>query len=239
MAKKRRKKKNIANILNFFLIIGISLLIYQSKDSAALFLNNIQNNQIVSVTDIPPYSGKAYVILNNNKNNLINEYQNEPFEIYSELDYLGRCQMAVANLSLDTMPKEERTSIGSIKPTGWQTVKYDFVDGKYLYNRCHLIGFQLAGENLNPKNLITCTRSMNAKTMLYFENQVADYIKKTAHHVLYRVTPIFEGENLLSKGVIIEARSIEDDEIEFNVFIYNVEEGVKIDYQTGKSEVLK
>ena len=139
------------------------------------------------------------------------------------------------------MPTEERGSIGYIKPSGWQTVKYDIVDGKYLYNRCHLIGYQLTGENANPNNLITCTRNMNASVMVKFENDVADYIKETGNHVLYRVTPVFVGDNLLASGVQIEARSVEDkgEGIQFNVYIYNVQEGISIDYKTGESSLEK
>ena len=132
------------------------------------------------------------------------------FEKYSELDSLGRCGVASANISKDLMPTEKRGSIGMIKPSGWHTVKYDHIDGKYLYNRCHLIGYQLTGENANEKNLITCTRSMNTKGMLQFENMVTKYIKDTGNHVLYRVTPVFEGNNLVATGVEMEAYSVED-----------------------------
>ena len=135
------------------------------------------------------------------------------------------------------MPTEKRGNIGQVKPSGWQTVKYDFVDGKYLYNRCHLIGYQLTAENANKKNLITGTRSMNVDGMLPFENMVADYIKETKNHVLYRVTPIFIGDNLVASGVLMEAQSVEDEGegILFNVFVYNVQPGVAIDYETGES----
>ena len=133
------------------------------------------------------------------------------------------------------MPTEKRENIGMVKPTGWHTVKYDCVDGKYLYNRCHLIGFQLAGENANEKNLITGTRYLNVDGMLPFENMVADYVKETNHHVLYRVTPIFEVDNLLASGVLMEAASVEDDEIRFNVYVYNAQPDVNIDYATGDS----
>ena len=152
---------------------------------------------------------------------------------------LGRCGVAYANVGIDTMPTIERGSIGMIKPTGWHTIKYDIVNGKYLYNRCHLIGYQLTGENDNEKNLITCTRQMNIGTMLEYENKVADYVKKTNNHVLYRVTPIFKDSNLLATGVEIEAYSVEDngEGIKFNVFIYNVQEGIEIDYTTGDSKL--
>ena len=163
------------------------------------------------------------------------------FEKYSDLDVLGRCGVAFANVGIDTMPTEERGAIGSVKPSGWQTVKYDFVDGKYLYNRCHLIGFQLAGENANPKNLITGTRYLNVDGMLPFENQIAEYVKKTNKHVLYRVTPIFKDKNLVASGVQMEAESVEDrgKSICFNVYVYNNQPGVEIDYKTGKSKLTK
>ena len=161
------------------------------------------------------------------------------FEKYSELDGLGRAQVAFSNIGKDLMPTEKRGSIGMIKPSGWHTVKYDIVDGKYLYNRCHLIGYQLTGENANEKNLITCTRYMNTSSMLIFENKVSKYIKETSNHVLYRVTPIYKGSNLLATGVLIEAYSVEDNGkgIKFNVFIYNIQEGIEIDYETGDSKL--
>ena len=193
------------------------------------------------MSNIPQYSGNFYVVLNNNKPNFTDEdYLKGSFEEYSELDTLGRCGVAYANVSVDTMPTEERGSIGQIKPSGWHTVKYDIVNGKYLYNRCHLIGYQLTGENANPKNLITCTRSMNTEGMLEFENQVADYIKETNNHVLYRVTPIFEENNLVASGVQIEASSVEDKcgDICFNVYVYNVQDGIEINYSNGDSHLL-
>ena len=192
----------------------------------------------VSLADIPEYSGEPYVVLNNNRPDFgMKDLTTEPFEIYSELDSLGRCGVAYANVCLEIMPTEPRGSIGQVKPSGWQTVKYDFVDGKYLYNRCHLIGYQLAGENANRKNLITGTRYMNVVGMLYFENLVDDYVEETENHVLYRVTPIFEGNDLVARGVQMEAFSVEDEGegICFNVFVYNVQPGVVIDYATGNS----
>lgn len=155
------------------------------------------------------------------------------------MDKLGRCGVAFANIGLDLMPTEERGYIGNIKPSGWHTVKYDIVDGKYLYNRCHLIGYQLTSENANEKNLITCTRYMNTVGMLGFENEVAEYIKKTGNHVLYRVTPMYEGNNLLASGVNIEALSVEDKGkgIQFNVYVYNVQDGILIDYSDGSSSL--
>ena len=180
------------------------------------------------------------MILNDNNPNFTEEdLTTDTYEHYSELDNLGRCGSAVANIHKDLMPKKERESIGMIKPSGWQTIKYDNIDGKYLYNRCHLIGYQLTGENANVKNLITCTRQMNTKGMLEFENKVAEYVKSTNNHVLYRVTPIFEKNNLVAKGVEMEALSIEDKGrgIKFHVFVYNVQEGIEINYLTGDSKL--
>lgn len=192
----------------------------------------------ISLKDVPAYSGKAYVEINGNKPSFSDSDRTEKnFETYSPLDRLGRCGPAYANICRDTMPTQPRGEIGSVKPSGWQIAKYDFVDGKYLYNRCHLIGFQLAGENANPKNLITGTRYLNVDGMLPFENLVADYVKETDHHVLYRVTPVFQGDNPVASGVLMEAESVEDAEVEFCVYCYNVQPGVTIDYATGDSRL--
>ena len=190
----------------------------------------------ISLDDIPEYSGEPYVEINGNEPDFPDDGSGEEsFETYSELDSLGRCGVAYASVGMDLMPTGERESISQVKPTGWQTVKYEHVDGKYLYNRCHLIGYQLSGENANERNLITGTRYMNVEGMLPFENMVADYVKETDCHVLYRVTPVFEGDNLLANGVQMEAYSVEDEgeSISFNVFVYNVQPGVSIDYATG------
>ena len=187
---------------------------------------------------IPAYEGKAYVAVNGNVPFFTEEeLSSASYETYGELDPLGRCTVCVASVGQNLMPTEERGSIGAVKPTGWHTVKYDFVDGKYLYNRCHLIGYQLTGENANEKNLITGTRYLNIEGMLPFENMVADYVKETDQHVMYRVTPVFEGDNLLASGVIMEGKSVEDngEGILFCVFAYNVQPGVSIDYATGES----
>ncbi len=192
----------------------------------------------VDLTDLPAYSGEPYVVLNDNVPDFPEEDRTTvSFETYSELDDLGRCGPAYANVGQDLMPTEKRGSIGQVKPSGWQVAKYDCVDGKYLYNRCHLIGYQLTAENANEKNLITGTRYLNVTGMLPFENLVADYVKETDHHVLYRVTPIFEGENLVASGVQMEAWSVEDqgEGVEFNVYCYNVQPGITIDYATGAS----
>lgn len=190
--------------------------------------------------EIPEYSGEAYVTIANNIPNFTEaELKTESFETYSDLDSLGRCGIAYANIGQDLMPTEDRGSIGQVKPSGWHTVKYDCVDGKYLYNRCHLIGFQLTAENANTKNLITGTRYLNVEGMLPFENMVADYIKETGNHVLYRVTPIYEEDNLVASGVQMEAKSVEDngEGILFNVYCYNVQPGVTIEYTTGESQL--
>ena len=187
---------------------------------------------------VPAYDGKAYVAVNDNVPFFTEEeLSSASYETYGELDPLGRCTVCVASVGQDLMPAEERGNIGMVKPTGWHTVKYDFVDGKYLYNRCHLIGYQLTGENANEKNLITGTRYLNIEGMLPFENMVADYVKETDQHVMYRVTPVFEGDNLLATGVLMEGKSVEDngEGVLFCVFAYNVQPGVSIDYATGES----
>ncbi len=194
----------------------------------------------VSVSSVPDFKGVAYVVINGNQPDFSHkEITTSSFEKYSPLDYLGRCGVAFACLGRDIMPTEERGGIGQVKPSGWHTIKYDCVDGKYLYNRCHLIGFQLSGENANERNLITGTRYMNVDGMLPFENMVADYIKETDNHVMYRVTPVYDGKNLLASGVQIEAYSVEDDGdgICFNVYCYNAQPGVKINYSDGSSKL--
>lgn len=191
-----------------------------------------------SLDDLPAYSGEPYVTVNDNEPFFTQEdMTTNSYETYSDLDTLDRCGVAWANVGVDLMPTEERGSIGQVKPSGWQTVKYDIVDGKYLYNRCHLIGFQLTGENANEKNLITGTRYLNVDGMLPFENQVADYVKETENHVLYRVTPIFQGDELVARGVLMEGLSVEDEGegISFCVYAYNVQPGIVIDYATGNS----
>lgn len=190
-------------------------------------------------TDIPAYAGNSFVILDGNKPSFSKKdrERTDAFETYSNLDKLGRCGVAYANICKELMPTEERGAIGMVKPTGWHTVKYDNVEGKYLYNRCHLIGYQLAGENANEKNLITGTRYLNVTGMLKFEDRVADYVKATDHHVLYRVTPVFEGDNLVATGLEMEAYSVEDcgKGVSFHVFVYNIQPGITIDYATGES----
>ena len=192
----------------------------------------------IDAADIPEYSGKDTIYINNNEPYFErSELTTKPFEYYSDLDDLGRCGAAYACLCRELMPKERRGKINSVKPSGWVSSRYDFIDGESLYNRCHLIGWQLAGENANEKNLITGTRYLNATLMLPFENMVADYIKETDNHVMYRVTPYFKDDELVARGVLMEAYSVEDDGdgVCYNVFCYNVQPGIEIDYKTGRN----
>ena len=193
------------------------------------------------MAQIPEYTGSPYTEINDNEPEFeADDFSTEAFENYSELDDLGRCGVAYANICHEIMPTEKRGAIGMVKPSGRLTVKYpELIKDRYLYNRCHLIGFQLAGENANTKNLITGTRYLNVDGMLPFEDEVADYVKETDNHVLYRVTPVFDGDNLVASGVQMEAESVEDDGagVKFNVFCYNIQPGIGIDYATGDSWV--
>ncbi len=211
----------------FALLLTLSMLIGCSGNSAP-----------ISLEEVPPFSGEAYIVINGNQPYFTeDEITDTSFESYAPLDGLGRCGVAIASVGRDLMPTEARGSIGAVKPTGWNSAKYDCVDGKYLYNRCHLIGFQLTGENANKSNLITGTRYLNIEGMLPFENMVTDYVKETGNHVMYRVTPIFAGSNLLADGVLMEGYSVEDDGagICYCVFAYNAQPGIVIDYATGES----
>ena len=197
---------------------------------------DVQTREYESVADVPEYSGEPYVEINENQPEFTEEeITTEAFEAYSELDALGRCGEAEACIGEEIMPTEVRGSISEVKPTGWKNEKYDNIDGEYLYNRCHLIGYQLSGENANAENLITGTRYMNTEGMLPFEDMVADYVHETENHVMYRVTPVFEGEDLVASGVQMEAESVEDDGkgVCFNVYVYNVQPDITIDYTTG------
>lgn len=222
-------------------IFLLSLMVFLTGCQSITEKNTaFQRNTVMttSIDEIGESDGETYITINNNEPSFTEEeLTDKAYEYYSDLDELGRCGVAEACIGRELMPTEERGAIGRIRPSGWQTVKYDFVDGKYLYNRCHLIGFQLTGENDNEKNLITGTRYMNVDGMLSFENMVAEYIEKTGNHVMYRVTPIFEGENLLAAGVEMEGYSVEDEGagIRFHVFCYNIQPGVEIDYETGYS----
>ena len=243
--RRRRRKNRVTGLILIIVILGLIIQCFPELSSDVKKLTNrfFSNDSVIysyDIDDIPEYNGEPYVILNNNIPNFEESgYSTNSFENYSDLDKLGRCGVAFANIGLDLMPTEERGYIGNIKPSGWHTIKYDIVDGKYLYNRCHLIGYQLTSENANEKNLITCTRYMNIVGMLGFENEVAEYIKKTGNHVLYRVTPMYEGNNLLASGVNIEALSVEDKGkgIQFNVYVYNVQDGILIDYSDGSSSL--
>ena len=237
----------VSALLIAVIMTGCSVATNVSKEDIKGAINLVSdivkgtNSSSYDMSSIPEFNGKdAYVVLNNNEPNFTKEdMTTKSFEKYSKLDNLGRCGVAFANVGKDIMPTEERGSIGQVKPSGWQTIKYDIVDGKYLYNRCHLIGYQLTGENANRENLVTGTRYLNIDGMLDFENDIADYVKKTGSHVLYRVTPIFQGSELVCRGVQMEALSVEDNGkgIKFNVFAYNAQPGVEIDYSTGKSKL--
>ena len=231
----RNNKKLVTSILS--LIVLIAVVSYQYILPSYAYKDNSNNTS--DVISIPSYDNEPYKEVNNNKPTFTDsEKELTEKEEYSDLDSLGRVGVAFALVSKSTMPTTKRGSIGMIKPAGWHTVKYDFVDGKYLYNRCHLIAHQLTGQNANPKNLMTCTRSMNVDGMLPFENKVANYIKETNNHVLYRVTPVFDGDNLVENGAYMEAYSIEDKgKLSFNVYVYNVQKGVTIDYKTGESKL--
>ena len=196
-----------------------------------------------NLQDVPPYSDTPFVSINNNCPFFqLTDYPSDSFDYYSPLDDLGRCGECMACIGLDLMPTGARESIGMIKPSGWQLVRYDgIVDGNYLFNRCHLIGYQLTGENANLSNLITGTRYLNVVSMLHFENLTAEYIRATGNHVLYRVTPCFEGDNLLATGVLMEAESVEDNGtgLMFNVFCYNIQPQIFINYSTGETHLIE
>lgn len=230
--KRTRKRSNpLLPILALCAALGVGVFRF--------YLAPASDAPAVSLEDVPAYSGTPYVELDGNVPAFTDEeLTTTAFESYSPLDALGRCSTAYACVGLETMPTEDRGSIGQVKPSGWQTVKYDCVDGKYLYNRCHLIGYQLTGENANEENLITGTRYLNVDGMLHFEDTVADYVQETGNHVLYRVTPIFQGNELVARGVQMEALSVEDEGqgVSFNVYVYNVQPGVVIDYATGESQ---
>ena len=231
----RRYRKRVFSSL--LLLVLSAVMIWEA------FFSTIPVNRdaFFSLSDIPAYTSSPYVEVNHNIPFFTEEeLKSDEYESYSELDYLGRCGPAMAMIGIDMMPTQKRGSISMVKPTGWHLAKYDFIDGKYLYNRCHLIAYELSGENANVQNLITGTRYMNVVGMQPFEDKTAWYILHTGNHVLYRCTPIFEGDNLLATGVLLEARSIEDhgEGICFNVFCYNVQPNIKIDYHTGDHQLV-
>ena len=214
----------------------ISQVTSPGQSEAGITLNKAVG---LEAEDIPDYSGKPYIVINNNAPDFKqSELKAKPYEHYAELDRYGRCRESVACIGKELMPKDERETISEVKPTGWHSIRFSFIDGESLYNRCHLIGFQLTGENANEKNLITGTRYLNIEGMLPFENMTAEYIRETGNHVLYRVTPIYSGTELVARGVQMEAYSVEDvgRGLCFNVFCYNVQPNVKIDYKTGEAE---
>ncbi len=240
---KRRKYTRESIIVTIAALLIVLFTEYKENIlSSETSVSNVMQTSF-SLEQIPEFSNVPYVVLNNNLPNFEEkDYTLEPFEQYSELDELGRCGVAFANICKAIMPNEPRGEIGSVKPSGWHTARYDdLVEGKYLYNRCHLIGYQLAGENANEKNLITGTRYLNVKGMLPFENEVAEYVEKNNHHVLYRVTPIFEGNNLVASGVEMEAYSVENkgEGVCFHVYVYNNQPGIVIDYATGESGIFE
>lgn len=222
-------------------VLSASLLGCQMEESGQQVSENqnkTSTEKSISSDDIPDYSGEMTVVVDENQPDFTSkDLTKKSYESYSNLDSEGRCQTAQACIGKDIMPKEERGAIGMVKPSGWHTVKYSNVDGKYLYNRCHLIAYQLTGENANRKNLITGTRSFNVDGMLPYEEMVGNYVRETGNHVLYRVTPVFEEDNLVAKGVEMEAMSVEDkgEDLKFHVFVYNVQDGIRIDYETGES----
>ena len=231
----RRYRKPILSSL--LLLVLSTVMIWEAFFSAI----PVNRDASFSMSDIPAYTSSPYVEVNHNIPFFTEEeLKSDEYESYSELDYLGRCGPAMAMIGIDIMPTEKRGSISMVKPTGWHLAKYEFIDGKYLYNRCHLIAYELSGENANVQNLITGTRYMNVEGMQPFEDKTAWYILRTGNHVLYRCTPIFEGDNLVATGVLIEARSIEDggEGICFNVFCYNVQPNIKINYHTGDHQLI-
>lgn len=238
-------KRNLAKIISLLLAIlmltacsefeSIEQTVSSEKETTTQYTEIAQSK---SVSKVEPYTVYPYTVINNNIPEFEKTDYTKSFEKYGKLDSLGRCTSCIANIGTELMPTEERGAIGSVKPTGWQVAKYSNIDGRYLYNRCHLIGYQLTAENANPNNLITGTRYLNIEGMLPFEDKVATYIKATSNHVLYRVTPIFKDDELVARGVQMEAYSVEDDGegVEFNVYCYNVQPDIEIDYKTGNSK---
>lgn len=232
-------KRNSRKLMGTVIALVIAAGAWFVNESGVMDQFTHQQVEQVSSAEIPEYEGEPYAMVNGNDPEFTSDDMERlsipGYEYYSELDELGRAGMVEACVGEETMPDGERGSIGMVKPTGWHTVRYDFVDGQYLYNRCHLLGWQLTGENANECNLITGTRSMNVDGMLPFEEEIAEYIKGTGNHVAVRVTPIYRGDDLVARGVQMEAESLEDNSVCFNVFVFDVQDGVKIDYGTGES----
>ena len=241
--KKQRKRKAKLWIALFviLLVLAAFVLVYFKTPFGDYLKNKFgheKKEEESFLSQIPEFDDVPYVELNGNVPYFTeSDMTTEPFERYSELDDRGRCGVAYANVCKEIMPIKEREDISEVTPTGWMNNRYDIVDQEYLYNRCHLIAFQLAGENANERNLITGTRYMNVEGMLPFEDEVASYVYQTSNHVLYRVTPVFDGNDLVANGVEIEAKSVEDNGagVCFNVYVYNVQPGIEIDYRTGEN----
>ena len=235
--KLKKRTKVIISLVALILALSVSLIF--GEDILDRFDNSNSHIPSASLDSIPEFNGESpYVIINDNVPFFKDEEKvTKSYEKYGELDGLGRCTVCIACIGVDIMPTEERGDISTVEPSGWINAKYDCVPGKYIYNRCHLIGFQLTGENANKQNLITGTQYLNIEGMLPFENMIADYVKETKNHVMLRVTPIYEGDNLVASGVLMEAWSVEDngEGICFNVYTYNAQPGVIIDYATGNT----
>ena len=235
MSRRNRQRK-----VKWPVLIAVAVLLVLSVLSQWYAAGPGWKGAAVSLENIPDFSGEPFVVIGDNRPDFSEEdLTEESYEYYSPLDALGRCGYTIACVGRDIMPTEDRESISNVKPTGWVQAQYDCVEAKNLYNRCHLIGFQLTGENANECNLITGTRFCNTEGMLPFENMVADYVKETGNHVLYRVTPIFQTNELVARGIHMEAFSVEDEGagVCFNVFVYNCQPGVVIDYATGESRL--
>lgn len=241
----RSFRKIKSNLLILVSVIGLAfagcnisdLNLFGTSDNIKVYDKNDRSIP-VNIEDVPKYRGIPYVEINDNKPSF-SDKDKDRVEEYSKLDKLGRCGPAFANVGKELMPTSPRESIRDVRPSGWHTVKYDdILEDRYLYNRCHLIAFMLAGENANERNLITGTRYFNVEGMLPFEIQVADYVKSTGNHVLYRVRPIFKGNDLVARGVQMEAQSVEDggEGISFNVYCYNVQPDIRINYKDGSSQ---
>lgn len=247
LRRNRKTNRLIARLAFLLIVIAISFAHKAYLNKAKPDIGNVENKAVQQkmvqnnnqLGNIPAYSGNPSVELNNNVPSFTQDELSrakKSYKTFSDLDSLGRCGKAEASIGKDLLPTEKRTSIGMVKPSGWHTVRYDdLIKDKYLYNRCHLIAFSLCGENANPKNLITGTRYFNTVGMLPYEEQTVRYVERTGNHVLYRVTPIFEGNNLVASGVQMEAKSVEDNGLSFNVYCYNVQPNITIDYTTGNS----